>query len=104
MREESSCGGEYLRLPASGADQQFQRFADGDVIIDDKYHRPGMRHRQRPNRMTNCGRIHLALPETWMQRTAQLIRRAAFSALSNAVSLKGLNRHSTAPCCRTLER
>ena len=28
------CGREYLRLPAFAADQQFQRFAHGGVVVD----------------------------------------------------------------------
>src|SRR5215211_4462760 len=37
-------GRERLRLPAREADQQFQRFAHRDVVVDDEHDRHRMRH------------------------------------------------------------
>jgi hypothetical protein len=42
--EEFLCGRECLRLPACAADQRFQRFAYGDVVVNNVYDWCGVRH------------------------------------------------------------
>ena len=42
--EEFLCGRECLRLPAFAADQQFQRFAHRDVVVNNEHDWCGVRH------------------------------------------------------------
>jgi hypothetical protein len=44
--EEFLCGGESLRLPACAADQQFQRFAHRDVVVNNEHDWCSVRHRR----------------------------------------------------------
>ena len=44
--EEFPCGRKCLRLPACGADQQFQRFAHRDVVINNEHDWCSVRHRR----------------------------------------------------------
>src|ERR1700737_3059459 len=44
--EEFLCGRECLRLPACGADQQFQRFAHRDVVVNNEHDWCSVRHRR----------------------------------------------------------
>ncbi len=43
MGKEFLCGGECLRLPTLGPNQQLQRFADRDVIVNNEHYGCGVR-------------------------------------------------------------
>ena len=57
MVEEFLRGRECLRLPAFTADQQFQRFAHGDVIVDNEDDWCDLQHLRSPHFMAKC--VHL---------------------------------------------
>src|SRR5512145_3462191 len=99
--EEFLCGCERLGLPACGSDQQLQRFAHRDVVVDDKNNGRDVRHcyldRSRGDRRTPSISLSTDLAGAH-GRHVYLIRSAASRASSRAASLNGLNRHSTAPC------
>jgi len=46
--EEFLGGGEGLGLPAFVGDQQFQRFAHGDVVVNDEHDGRDIRHKRNP--------------------------------------------------------
>src|SRR5258708_39096485 len=59
--EKFLCGRKCLRLPASATDQQFQRFAHRDIVVNDKYDCRGIRHGELPQFMPHCVRSTLCL-------------------------------------------
>ena len=86
--EELLRGREGLRLPACASDQQLQRFAHRDVVVNDEHDGRGCDIGQPPCSSS----LSISVDASAARRSA------ALSASSRAVSLNGLNRHSTAPC------
>jgi GNAT superfamily N-acetyltransferase len=74
-RQEGSGGRVGLGMPPGGADQKLERFEDGDIVVHDEHEGGGI----------GAHAYHATCS-------------AALMAARSAVSLKGLNRQSTAPC------
>ena len=98
--QELPCRREGFGSPARVLDQQLQRFAHRDVVVDDEDNGCGIRH---GDDLESSGAVDgstVYIPrETSSPVTVAgyLISSATATASSSAVSLNGLKRHATAP-------
>ena len=107
-RARNSCAEANVsgRQPAA-LEQQLQRFAHRDVVVDDEHDGRGIRHGDDLIlRAAVDGSQYTARRDDVLLMPgghAYLVPSAASSASSNAVSLNGLNRHATAPAASSAD-
>src|SRR4029077_11538534 len=105
--QKLQCRCERLGLPACGFDQQLQRFAHGDVVVNDEDDGRDSRHLTIlhfvyvPGGLRVCGRGRRIRAHG---SHVYLVPSAFVSASSSASSLNGLKRHSVAPSANRRER
>src|SRR4029077_18103907 len=105
--QKFQCRCERLGPPACGFDQQLQRLAHGDVVINDEDDGRDIRHLTSLHFIHVPGGLRVYGRGRWIRAHGShvyLAPSAFVSASSSASSLNGLKRHSVAPSANRRER
>src|SRR4029077_2509448 len=105
--QKLQCRCERLGLPACGFDQQLQRFAHGDVVVNDEDDGRDSRHLTTLHFVHVPGGLRVYGRGRWIRAHGShvyVVPSAFVSALTSSSSLNGLKRHSVAPSANRRER
>src|ERR1700728_2973867 len=84
--------------------QEFERFANRNVVIDNEYDGWSLRHGERPHFKTMCIRMSIVFRRHNSRNNNYLTSNAESNASSSAASLNGLIKHAIAPCSMRRDR